>query len=181
MADTAEAGSGSKKRSVAIIAAVLIGLLVIGGALWWVFTRAGTTKITAYFDKSVGIYDGSDVRVLGVKVGTVESVEPQGDQVKVELRVDRGIDIPAGASAAQITPSVVADRYIQLTPVFTGGDKMASGAVIPIEKTATPVEVDQLYSSIDELASALGPEGANKNGALSDFVETGAAQPRGQR
>ncbi len=57
MADTAEAGSGSKKRSVAIIAAVLIGLLVIGGALWWVFTRAGTTKITAYFDKSVGIYD----------------------------------------------------------------------------------------------------------------------------
>ncbi|ATI34167.1 mammalian cell entry protein [Rhodococcus sp. H-CA8f] len=179
MADTAEAGSGSKKRSVAIIAAVLIGLLVLGGALWWVFTRAGTTKITAYFDKSVGIYDGSDVRVLGVKVGTVESVEPQGDQVKVELRVDRGIDIPAGASAAQITPSVVADRYVQLTPVFTGGDKMASGAVIPIEKTATPVEVDQLYSSIDELASALGPEGANKNGALSDFVETGAANLEG--
>ena len=79
----------------------------------------------------------------------------------------------------QITPSVVADRYIQLTPVFTGGDKMASGAVIPIEKTATPVEVDQLYSSIDELASALGPEGANKNGALSDFVETGAANLEG--
>ena len=175
MADITEAESGSKKRTLAIIAAALIGVLVVGGALWWVFTRAGTTTITAYFDKSIGIYDGSDVRVLGVKVGTVTSVEPQGDQVKVDLRVDRGIDIPVDANAAQVTPSVVADRYIQLTPVFTGGDKMASGSVIPIERTATPVEVDQLYASINDLASALGPEGANKDGALSKFVETGAA------
>ncbi|MGG7103465.1 MCE family protein [Rhodococcus sp. 24CO] len=175
MADITEAESGSKKRTLAIIAAALIGVLVVGGALWWVFTRAGTTTITAYFDKSIGIYDGSDVRVLGVKVGTVTSVEPQGDQVKVDLRVDRGIDIPVDANAAQVTPSVVADRYIQLTPVFTGGDTMASGSVIPIERTATPVEVDQLYASINDLASALGPEGANKDGALSKFVETGAA------
>ncbi|PBC42080.1 mammalian cell entry protein [Rhodococcus sp. ACPA4] len=175
MADITEAESGSKKRTLAIIAAALIGVLVVGGALWWVFTRAGTTTITAYFDKSIGIYDGSDVRVLGVKVGTVTSVEPQGDQVKVDLRVDRGIDIPADANAAQVTPSVVADRYIQLTPVFTGGNKMTSGSVIPIERTATPVEVDQLYASINDLASALGPEGANKDGALSKFVETGAA------
>ncbi|WP_092801948.1 MCE family protein [Rhodococcus globerulus] len=175
MADITEAESGSKKRTLAIIAAALIGVLVVGGALWWVFTRAATTTITAYFDKSIGIYDGSDVRVLGVKVGTVTSVEPQGDQVKVDLRVDRGIDIPADANAAQVTPSVVADRYIQLTPVFTGGNKMTSGSVIPIERTATPVEVDQLYASINDLASALGPEGANKDGALSKFVETGAA------
>lgn len=175
MADITEAESGSKKRTLAIVAAALIGVLVVGGALWWVFTRAGTTTVTAYFDKSIGIYDGSDVRVLGVKVGTVTSVEPQGDQVKVELRVDRGIDIPVDANAAQVTPSVVADRYIQLTPVYTGGNKMTSGSVIPIERTATPVEVDQLYASINDLASALGPEGANKDGALSKFVETGAA------
>ncbi|TSD48507.1 MCE family protein [Rhodococcus sp. KBS0724] len=175
MADITEAESGSKKRTLAIVAAALVGVMVVGGALWWVFTRAGTTTITAYFDKSIGIYDGSDVRVLGVKVGTVTSVQPQGDQVKVDLRVDRGIDIPADANAAQVTPSVVADRYIQLTPVFTGGNKMTSGSVIPIERTATPVEVDQLYASINDLASALGPEGANKDGALSKFVETGAA------
>ena len=174
MADITEAESGSKKRTLAIIAAALIGVLVVGGALWWVFTRAGTTTITAYFDKSIGIYDGSDVRVLGVKVGTVTSVEPQGDQVKVDLRVDRGIDIPVDANAAQVTPSVVADRYIQLTPVFTGGDKMASGSVIPIERTATPVEVDQLYASINDLAglschdTSLNPNTAT--GVLGELI-----------
>lgn len=176
MADTGNGETrGTNRGQIAVIAAIVIVALVVAGALWWVFTRAGTTKITAYFDKSVGIYEGSDVRVLGVKVGSINSVEPQGDQVKVEMRVDRGIDIPADAKAAQVTPSVVADRYVQLTPVYTGGETMESGAVIPRDRTATPVEVDELYASIEKLSAALGPEGANKEGALTEFVETGAA------
>ena len=175
-----EQGTGRVSRGrIALVAGVVIVALVLAGALWWVFTRAGTTKITAYFDKSIGIYEGSDVRVLGVKVGSVESVEPQGEVVKVDLRVDRGVDVPAEAKAAQITPSVVADRYIQLAPAYTDGATMASGAVIPRERTATPVEVDQLYSSIEELSSALGPDGANQEGALSNFVESGAANLEG--
>ncbi|AOW93162.1 mammalian cell entry protein [Rhodococcus sp. WMMA185] len=166
---------GGRRRFIVVVAGIVVAALVIAGALWWLFARVGTTKITAYFDKSVGIYEGSDVRVLGVKVGSVNSVEPQGDQVKVEMRVDRGVDIPADAKAAQITPSVVSDRYIQLTPVYTGGAKMASGTTIERQDTATPVEVDELYASIDELSNALGPNGANKEGALSQFIETGAA------
>ncbi|TQF68886.1 MCE family protein [Rhodococcus spelaei] len=153
-------------------ALVVVVALVLAFGGWWLLTRAGTTKITAYFDKSVGIYAGSDVRVLGVKVGSITDVEPQGDQVKVQMRVDRGVDIPADAKAAQITPSVVSDRYIQLAPAYNGGDVMASGATIPRERTATPVEVDQLYSSIEGLSEALGPNGANKNGALSNLVDT---------
>ncbi|GAA4486316.1 hypothetical protein GCM10023094_42450 [Rhodococcus olei] len=153
---------------------VLVGALLLAFGGWWLFTRAGTTQITAYFDKSVGIYTGSDVRVLGVKVGKVEEVTPLGDQVRVEMRVDRGVDIPADAKAAQITPSVVSDRYIQLAPAYSGGEVMESGATIPRERTATPVEVDQLYSSIEELSEALGPNGANKDGALSNLVDTAA-------
>ncbi|MBF4480993.1 MCE family protein, partial [Rhodococcus rhodochrous] len=65
-------------------------------------------------------------------------------------------------------------RYVQLTPAYTGGDTMSSGAVIDRERTATPVEVDELYASIDELSRALGPDGANREGALTDFVEVGA-------
>lgn len=176
----AENGSGRAARGrVGLIAIVLVLALVVAGALWWLFTSAGSTKITAYFDKSVGIYDGSDVRVLGIKVGTVDSVEPQGDVVKVELSVDRGVDIPADAKAAMVTPSVVSDRYIQLAPAYSGGEKMADGAVIDESRTATPVEVDELYASIDKLTAALGPEGANKEGALSEFVKSGAENLEG--
>lgn len=159
---------------IALIALATAAAVAVAGGLWWLFTRAGTTEITAYFDKAVGIYEGSDVRVLGVAVGSVTGVEPQGDVVRVDMRIDRGIDIPADAHAVQITPSVVADRYVQLTPAYTGGETMSDGAVIDRDRTATPVEVDQLYASIDELARALGPDGANAEGALTDFVEVGA-------
>ncbi|MFZ2529035.1 MAG: MCE family protein [Rhodococcus sp. (in: high G+C Gram-positive bacteria)] len=169
-------GEGTRRngRTAALIALVTTLVVALAAGGWYAYQRIGTTDITAYFDKAVGIYEGSDVRVLGVEVGKVISVEPQGDLVEVRMRVDRGVDIPADARAAQITPSVVADRYVQLAPAYTGGETMASGAVIPRERTATPVEVDELYASIDELSRALGPEGANKDGALSRFVEVGA-------
>lgn len=157
-AENAESPNQGGRRRIALIALAVAAALVVAGALWWVFTRAGTTTVTAYFDKAVGIYEGSDVRVLGVEVGSVTSVEPQGEIVKVDMRVDRGVDIPADARAVQITPSVVADRYVQLTPAYSGGETMSNGAVIDRERTATPVEVDELYASIDELARALGPQ-----------------------
>lgn len=170
-----ESGRGTK---IGITLGVVL-VLVAGWVLWWGFDRLTTTKITAYFDSSVGIYEGSDVRILGVPVGRVESVEPMGDQVKVVLSVDRGYDVPADAQAAQITPSVVADRYIQLTPVYRGGPKMGRTATIPRERTVTPVEVDELYRSITELSEALGPDGANKEGAVNELVRTSAANLAG--
>ena len=175
----AESGGGSRRGPIVLIAAIVAAVVLIAGVLWWVFNRMGTTEITAYFDKAVGVYEGADVRVLGVEVGKVTAVVPEGDQVRVDMRVDRGVDIPADAKAVQITPSVVADRYVQLAPAYTGGETMADGAIIPRERTATPVEVDELYASVDELSRALGPEGANKDGALTRFVETGAENLEG--
>jgi virulence factor Mce-like protein len=95
------------------------------------------------------------------------------------MSVQPGVTIPAGADAVVIVPSVIADRYIQLTPAYAGGAALAAGAVIPESRTATPVEIDQIYSAISKLAGDLGPNGVNKNGALSDVLNTGAANLKG--
>ncbi len=71
----------------------IIVALVVAGVGWWRI-RHRTTKITATFKSTVGIYSGSDVRILGVAVGKVDSVEPQGDKVKVTMTVDRGMASP---------------------------------------------------------------------------------------
>lgn len=152
--------------------AVVVGAAVVGGVL--LFGGPGGTHVTAYFDHAVGVYAGSDLRVLGVKVGTVDSVTPQGTRVKVELSLDHGVKVPADAGAVVVAPSVVADRYVQLTPAYTGGPRLADHAVIPAARTATPVEIDQLYASVTALSKALGPGGANATGALSDLLDTGA-------
>ncbi|MRH87061.1 MCE family protein [Nocardia sp. SYP-A9097] len=157
-----------------IIAGVATLAVLAGGVAWWGLDKLNTTTITAYFDRSVGIYEGSDVRILGVPVGKVASVTPEGEQVKVVLDVDRKYDVPADAKAAQITPSVVSDRYIQLAPAYKGGPKMGRNATIPKDRTATPVEVDRLYKSITELSDALGPNGANKDGAVNELARTAA-------
>jgi virulence factor Mce-like protein len=165
----------SGKRMLRYAAAMLVLVLVAAGALFWLFRDLGAKTITAYFDETVGVYSGSDLRVLGVTVGTIDSVQPQGKQVKVVMTLDDGIQIPAGADAVVVSPSVVSDRYIQLTPAYTGGAQLKDGATIPVGRTQTPVELDQLYSTLNELATALGPNGANKNGALSNLLNVGAA------
>jgi phospholipid/cholesterol/gamma-HCH transport system substrate-binding protein len=161
------------------VAIVCVLALVVATAVWWLLYATNQNKVTAYFSAAVGLYPGSDVRVLGVRVGSIDTVTPQGTTVKVEMSVDKSIRVPANAQAVVVSPSVVSDRYVQLTPVYTGGAVMADNATIPRERTATPVELDQLYQSLDKLTTTLGPNGANKNGALSDLLNTAAANLTG--
>ena len=156
-------------RGVAI-ACVLA--LVVAGGLWWTLKDAGTRHLTAFFPRTVGLYEGNNVSVLGVEVGEVVSITPVGDRVKVEMEYDRSVNIPAGAKAAVISPSLVADRYVQLAPAYTGGPEIDDGATIPLERTAVPLEFDQLTESVSQLAESLGPEGANQNGELSKLLDT---------
>jgi virulence factor Mce-like protein len=152
--------------------------LVAAGGLGWVFSVSSQLRITAYFDRAVGVYPGSDVQVLGVRVGSVESVTPRGDRVEVVLTIAEDTPVAADTSAVVIAPSVVADRSVQLTTPRRGGPRIADGTVIPVERTATPVELDELYASLDELTTALGPRGANADGALSELLDTAAANLR---
>ncbi|PXY27074.1 MCE family protein [Prauserella muralis] len=157
---------------------VVLGLLLATG-LWWVLARDGDPRVTAYFTRAVGVYPGSDVRVLGVRVGEVEAVTPRGERVEVVLRVERDAPVAADTRAVVVAPSVVADRYVQLPDLAAGGPRIADGAMIPAGRTATPVELDQLYASLNDLVTALGPDGANARGALSDLLDTGAANLHG--
>lgn len=164
-----------RRRLFVALAQGLVLVLVATVAVWWTFLRPATTRIAAYFTAAVGVYEGSGVRVLGVEVGRVVGVVPEGASVRIDLELDHGVDVPADARAVVVSPTIVADRYVQLTPAYTGGDKIASGAVITSARTAATVELDELYAGLDTLLTALGPNGANREGALSDVLRTGAA------
>ncbi|HKS47688.1 MAG TPA: MCE family protein [Amycolatopsis sp.] len=154
------------------VGVVLVLGLIVAGALWWTLSDAGKKRLTAYFPSAIGLYPGNSVRVLGVDMGTVTAVQPVGNQVKVEMTYDRTVAVPVGARAAIVAPSLVSDRYVQLAPAYTGGPVIADGAVIPLNRTAVPVEVDELYSSLDKISQSLGPNGVNQHGSLSDLLTT---------
>ena len=128
----------------------------------------------------MSVYPGSDVRILGIKVGEVESVTPAGRTVRVKFWWEAKHKVPATAKAVIASPSIVADRYVQLTPAYSKGDVMADGAEIPIDRTAVPLELDQIYQSLNDLSVALGPKGANDQGALSRLLDVSAKNLNGQ-
>ncbi|MBN6036279.1 MCE family protein [Amycolatopsis sp. 195334CR] len=151
--------------------ACVLALLVAGG-LWWTLKDPGRKHLTAWFPTAVGLYEGNSVRMLGVQMGTVEKVEPLGDRVRVTMEYDRAVAVPADAQAVIVSPSLVSDRYVQLTPAHTGGPVIEEGATIPIERTAVPLEVDDLYASLSRVSQSLGPNGVNKDGSLNTLLTT---------
>lgn len=152
---------------------VTIVLLLITAASAVTLGASGR-QLSALFTTGVGVYPGSEVRVLGVGVGEVTAVHPQGRHVRVDMDIDDGVEIPASAQAIVIAPSLVADRYVQLTPPYREGPTLADGTTIPPERTATPVELDQLLDSVNKLTTALGPDGANADGSLARLLDVGA-------
>ncbi|PXY32801.1 MCE family protein [Prauserella muralis] len=166
----------SLARGVAI--ACVLGLVVAGG-LWWTLKDAGVKHVTAYFPTAIGLYEGNDVRVLGVQMGEVTNVEPLGDKVKVDMTYDREVSVPADAQAVIVAPSLVSDRYVQLAPAYTGGSQLDDGSVIPMNRTAVPLEIDQLGESLSRVSESLGPNGANADGSLSDLLNTLSANMDG--
>ncbi|WP_125036328.1 MCE family protein [Nocardioides sp. LS1] len=169
-----------KGRNARVLVAAVVVALVAASLL---LLRGGdeTKTVTAHFPRAVSIYEGSDVRILGVNVGRVTAVIPEGNSVRVEMQYDASYKLPADAKAVIVTPTLVADRFVQLTPAWSDGDRlMADGADIALPDTGVPVELDRIYASLRDLSEALGPNGVNKDGTLNHVLEAGAKNLAGQ-
>ncbi|MFD1859596.1 MCE family protein [Aeromicrobium camelliae] len=161
-----------------VVVVVVLALIAAAGIAW---TARNTDKtVTVEFTRTTAVYEGSDVKVLGVPIGTIEKLEPRGETVTATISYDGDYDLPKDVQAAVISPAIVGDRYVQFAPAYTGGPSLEDGATIGVERTAVPVELDEVYSSINDLAVALGPEGANEDGSLSSLVDSLAGQLDGQ-
>ncbi len=165
-------------RSLAALLAVL-GILLVSGC-----SRIGTADtmtIKAYLADSAGLFVGNDVGILGVTVGEITSIEPEGDKVLVTMEIDGDQPVPADAGAVVVARSVATDRYVELTPVYhEGGKKMADGATIGLDKTQTPVDFDQVLASLNEFATGIGGNKETTK-AVQRFIDAGtrALQGRG--
>ena len=166
------------RRPLAAVVAVALAL-----AAYLVLLRddTETRTLTAHFPRAVSIFEGSDVRILGVNVGRVTAVTPEGNSVRVEMEYDAQYRLPADAQAVIVTPTLVADRFVQLTPAYQPGDRaMADDADIPLPDTGVPVELDRIYASLRDLSQALGPNGVNKDGTLDHVLAAGAHALKGR-
>ncbi|MGH3475176.1 MAG: MCE family protein [Aeromicrobium sp.] len=159
------------RRNQLLAAAVPVVLLLLA---FLVFPRDGSRTVTAHFDRAVAVYPGTDLRVMGVQIGEVKSIVPDGNSVRVEMVYDEEYKLPADAKAAVVTPTLVADRYVQVFPAYGKGAVMPDGADIPLSRTQTPIELDRMFKALDDLSVTLGPkEGSLDGGALDNLLTAG--------
>jgi phospholipid/cholesterol/gamma-HCH transport system substrate-binding protein len=154
-----------------VLAAIPVTLLVLA---FLVFPRDGSQTVTAHFDRAVAVYPGTHLRVMGVRVGEVTAVVPEGNSVRVEMKYDKEYKLPADAKAAVVTPTLVADRYVQVFPAYSKGPAMPDHGDIPLSRTQTPIELDRMFKSLDDLAVTLGPKAGSTSGALDNLLTASA-------
>jgi phospholipid/cholesterol/gamma-HCH transport system substrate-binding protein len=171
------------KRALRIVtASTLVAVLAVAITVvatpWWKSVASNT--YVAYFANTNGLYTGDEVRILGVAVGTVEKIEPQPAAARVTFSVDSQYPVPSDVQAAILSPSLVSARAIQLVPAYSSGPKLAAGATIPQERTAVPVEWDDLRQQLQKLTESLQPTTHGGPSAVGEFVNSAAANLRGQ-
>jgi len=156
---------------IGIIAALLVALI---GGVSVIWPRVTTYTVVGHFASAAGLYPGDEVRVVGVPIGSIESIEPQADSVKITMRVKDSVKVPADARAVIMSPNLVAARFIQLTPAYSQGPAMKDGGTIALERTGVPVEWDDVKTELTRLSQQLGPAAGQVQGPLSQFVNQAA-------
>lgn len=159
------------RRTWLLMSAVPVTLLLVA---LLVFPGDGERTVTAHFDRAVAVYPGTDLRVMGVRIGSVTSVVPDGNSVRVTMKYDAKYKLPTSAKAAVVTPTLVADRYVQVFPAYGQGPALKDHGDIPLDRTQTPVELDRMYKALDDLSLTLGPKAGTTSGALNNLLSAGS-------
>ena len=159
-------------RSRNVIAALVVVLALAAGFVGWhLYEKLTTNTVVAYLPAANALYSGDKVQIMGVRVGSVDKIEPAGGKMKVTFHYDNKYKVPANASAVVLNPTLVASRTIQLEPPYKGGPVMGDNAVIPIERTQVPTEFDQLRESVANTINKLGPTPEQPKGPFGDLIE----------
>jgi len=125
-------------------------------------------EITAEFRDAAGLVAENQVRVAGIKVGTVAKIELVGDKVIVTMEIDNGTEIPKDAFAEIKLATILGTKFVDLE-AKGGGPYMESGDNIPIEDTAIPYEI---YQASNQGTNVLeGLDGPALNDALVQLTK----------
>jgi phospholipid/cholesterol/gamma-HCH transport system substrate-binding protein len=155
-----------------VIGALVVVLALGAGFVGWrVYQKLTNNTVIAYFPAANALYSGDKVQIMGVRVGSVDKIEPAGNKMRVTFHYNNKYKVPANASAVILNPTVVASRSVQLEPPYKGGPVMADNAVIPIERTQVPTEFDQLRESVANIINKLGPTPEQPKGPFGDLIE----------
>jgi phospholipid/cholesterol/gamma-HCH transport system substrate-binding protein len=122
-----------------------------------------TNTYKAEFVDATGVVNGDDIRVAGVKVGSVQDIEIADDnRAVVTFTVDEDTRLDSSTHATIKFRNLIGQRYISLTREGRGGDAMEENDTIPVERTQPALDLTVLFNGFKPLFEALSPDDINK-------------------
>lgn len=157
------------KRVLSLIAALALAFCATACG------RAPANKAVRYcaiLSDSVGLYLSNPVTQMGFKIGTVHAIEPRDTEVKVEFSIDEERPIPSDVRAVVRSPSILADRSLELVGNYDGGTRLKAGECIPLNRSFTPLSISRVIGSATDFVNAINPGGSdNVKDALEGIDE----------
>lgn len=145
-------------RRLLAVSTLLVVVVVIVAAVSVTLLRSTPTySMQAVFASANGLFPGNTVEMIGAPVGTVTKVVNSGDTVLVTLQIQKKYPVPAGVQAALVSPEVLGEPSIELSPGYSGGATMTPDQTIPMSRTSVPVSTDQLLKDIQSFLSQINP------------------------
>jgi phospholipid/cholesterol/gamma-HCH transport system substrate-binding protein len=115
----------------------------------------GTYLVSADFADSGGIFKGAEATYRGITVGKVEALQLKKGGVLVQVRFNRGIEIPKDTLAVVENRSAVGEQYIDFQPRTARGPMLTAGSVVPRVDTRAPVRIDSLLLHVDKTVNSV--------------------------
>ena len=124
----------------------------------------GTSRqYQAEFTDATGVVKGDDIRIAGVKVGTVKKVEiTDRTRALVTFSVQDTTALSKATRADIRYRNLVGQRYIALSNDIGNGDRLPEGATIPVSQTSPALDLTVLFNGFKPLFEALTPSDINK-------------------
>jgi phospholipid/cholesterol/gamma-HCH transport system substrate-binding protein len=143
-----------------VVTTIATGVLVVTiGNL----TFSGASTYKAVFADATGVNKGDDIRVAGVKVGTVKDVAiTDRTRALITFSVDDSASVTEATHATIKYRNLVGQRYIALTQEVGSSSRLAEGATIPIARTAPALDLTVLFNGFKPLFEALSPADINQ-------------------
>jgi phospholipid/cholesterol/gamma-HCH transport system substrate-binding protein len=117
----------------------------------------------AVFRDVTGVEEGDDIRIAGVQVGSVESIDIENrDLARVSFSVDAGTPLDRSTNALVRYRNLVGQRYIALTPGAGPSGVLPENATIPLSQTQPALDLTVLFNGFKPLFQALSPSDVNK-------------------
>jgi phospholipid/cholesterol/gamma-HCH transport system substrate-binding protein len=170
-----------------LVIGVLTGLAFMVGLL---HLLEDTYEMSGSFTDAAGLRGGDDVKLAGVKVGRVTSIEADRDEglVTVKWVINSGVDIREGAGAQIALETLLGSKFVRITEPTDGDELMADlpsdERLIPVERTTTPVDVFDLTreatnrieatdnEKLNQLVVQLAEITKGKRATITDLIES---------